>query len=318
MLPYSCKSGVCRTCRGRVLHGKVDLGNVHEHYLPLEHRKAGYALLCQARALSDIVVEVEEISADRIKPRVVPCRVKTIGRPAADVAILDVRLPMNENLQFAAGQYVEFILPGAKRRSYSIATPPEPAGVIDLTFHIRHIAGGHFTEQLFSGGVKAREILRFEGPLGSFFLREESAKPVVLVASGTGFAPIHAVLESAFRKGIQLRRPMTLYWGCRRREDLYLFDVPLRWAREYANFDFVPVLSEAGKDWTGRRGLVHRAVMEDFAELSAFQVYACGAPVMVEAARRDFTQLRGLAEQEFFADSFVTEAERAAAPRAMS
>jgi CDP-4-dehydro-6-deoxyglucose reductase len=160
--------------------------------------------------------------------------------------------------------------------------------------------------------MKERDILRLEGPLGSFFLREESAKPIVFVASGTGFAPIKAILESAFHR--KVGRPMVLYWGCRRPKDLYLNALPEKWALEQPHFRYIPVVSDALAEdqWSGRTGFVHRAVLDDFADLSGHQVYACGVPVMVDSAKRDFTTLRALPEDEFYADSFTTQADLAA------
>ena len=221
-------------------------------------------------------------------------------------------LPANERLLFLAGQYLEFLLKDGTRRSFSMANPPHDDEFLQL--HVRHVPGGQFTEHVF-GKMKERDILRFEGPQGTFFLREDSEKPVVLVASGTGFAPIKSILEHAFHKGTS--RPMTLYWGGRRPKDLYLNDLPVRWAAEHRNFRYVPVVSDALSEdnWSGRTGFVHRAVMEDFPDLSGHQVYACGVPVMVEAARRDFIARCRLPEDEFYADSFTTQADVATAER---
>ena len=217
----------------------------------------------------------------------------------------------NEPLQFAAGQYLEVILKDGKRRSYSIANPPELKGAGTLELHVRHMPGGVFTDQVFSS-MKERDLLRMEAPLGTFYLREESTKPIILLASGTGFAPIKSIAQFMFAQGIT--RPTTLYWGCRAKPDLYMLDQPAAWAAEHAHFKFVPVLSDPRPEdqWTGRTGFVHRAVMEDFPDLSGHQVYACGAPVMVEAARSDFSAICHLPEDEFFADSFLSEADRAA------
>lgn len=314
-MPYSCKTGVCKTCRGTVLEGTVDFGMVHPHYLSEEDKARGYALLCQATPLSDVTIEVRELDGlAGIVVRTVPCRVMKIEKPSPDVAVVALRLPMNENMRFVAGQYVEFLLKDGVRRSYSIANPPQVTGVIDIELHIRHTPGGLFTDRVFST-LKERELLRFEGPLGTFFLRDESDKPVVFLASGTGFAPIKAMLEHAFERGINRSRPMVLYWGCRAKRDLYMLDLPTRWAAEQANFRFVPVLSEPVPEdaWTGRTGFVHRAVMADFPDLSGHQVYACGAPPMVEAAKTEFSARCGLPPEEFFADSFLTEADRAKA-----
>jgi CDP-4-dehydro-6-deoxyglucose reductase len=312
-LPYSCRTGICRTCRGTIREGRVDYGMVHPTYLPDSDKAKGYALLCQAQPLTDAVIELRELEGlAGIRVRVVPCRVAKIERPAPDVTILGVRLPMNENMLFLAGQYIDFLLKDGKRRSYSIASKPAAEGVTALELHVRHTPGGAFTDHVF-GAMKERDILRFEGPLGTFYLREDSAKPIVMVASGTGFAPIKAMCEAAMEKG--MKRPVSLYWGCRARRDLYMLDIPSAW--EHPNFRFVPVLSDPTPEcrWSGRIGFVHRAVMEDFPDLSGHQVYACGAPVMVDAARADFSAECKLPDEEFFADSFLTEADRAQ-PRA--
>jgi CDP-4-dehydro-6-deoxyglucose reductase len=247
-----------------------------------------------------------------------PARVARIERVTPDVAIVSLQLPATERLQYLAGQYLEFILRDGTRRQYSIATPPHADE--QLQFHVRHMPGGVFTDNLFGLGpqpVKERDILRVEGPMGTFFLREDNPGPIILLASGTGFAPIKAIAEHIFAEGInredsgKVFRPVVLYWGARTRSDLYLDSLPARWATEQPNFRYVPVLSEARPDdeWTGRTGFVHRAVMEDFPDLSRHQVYACGVPVMVNSARRDFTALCGLPEDQFFADAFTSQAD---------
>ncbi len=311
MLPYSCRAGVCRTCRGTILEGKVDYGAVHATYLPDVDKAKGYALLCQAKPLSDLTVEVREVHG--VRPRIIPCRVERLDKPAPDVAVLGLRLPMNENFRFLAGQYIDILLKEGKRRSYSLATKPDPGGVTALEIHVRQTPGGLFTEQVFSK-LKVRDLLRFEGPLGSFYLREESDKPIVMVASGTGFAPIKSICELALEKNLQKTRPITLYWGCRIKRDLYMLDLPQGWVRP--GFKFVPVLSEPTPEcqWTGRTGFVHRAVMQDFPDMSGVQVYACGAPIVIEAARRDFSEQCRLPAEEFYADSFLTEADKALTP----
>jgi CDP-4-dehydro-6-deoxyglucose reductase len=301
MMPYSCRAGVCRTCRGTILEGKVDYGQVHETYLPESDKAKGYALLCQAKPLSDLVIEVHEVKG--VRPRTIPCRVEKLDKPAPDVAVIGLRLPMNENFRFLAGQYIDFLLKDGKRRSYSLGVPPDPAGLTALEIHVRHTPGGVFTDHVFSK-LKVRDLLRFEGPLGSFYLREDSEKPIVMLASGTGFAPIKAICEYALERKVS--RPITLYWGGRLKRDLYMLELASAWP----HVKFVPVLSD--EKWHGRMGFVHRAVMEDFPDMSAVQVYACGAPIVVESARRDFIQQCRLPENEFYADSFLTEADKAA------
>jgi len=301
MLPYSCRAGVCRTCRGTITEGKVDYGAVHATYLPESDKAKGYALLCQAKPLSDLTVEVHEVHG--VRPRIIPCRVERLDMPAPDVAVIGLRLPMNENFRFLAGQYIDILMKEGRRRSYSLATRPDPGGVTALEIHVRHTPGGAFTDHVFSK-LKVRDLLRFEGPLGSFYVREESDKPMIMLASGTGFAPIRAICEYAAEKKIS--RPITLYWGGRLKRDLYQMDIAAAWP----NVKFVPVLSD--EKWEGRVGFVHRAVMEDFPDMSGHQVYACGAPIVVESARRDFSAQCGLPADEFYADSFLTEADKAA------
>ena len=304
-LPYSCREGVCRTCRGTIVEGRVDYGHVHPRYLSEADKAKGYALLCQAKPLGDVVVEVRELAGlHGIRPKILPCRVERLDKPAHDVAILGLKLPSSEKFRFVAGQYVDFLLKDGKRRSYSIANMPTDEGVGAIELHIRLTPGGLFTEQVFNK-MKVRDLLRFEGPLGTFYLREESDKPIIMLASGTGFAPIKAMCEHMQAKGIA--RAVTLYWGCRVKADLYMLDLARSWQRP--GFSFVPVLSD--EKWDGRMGFVHRAVMEDFPDLSGYQVYACGVPIMVDSARRDFTAHCRLPEDEFYADSFTTQADLA-------
>jgi len=314
LLPYSCRSGACSTCKAKIVSGTIQPVPSAEVILSLEEREAGYTLLCQARATSDLVVESREIRlASDIQVRKLPSRVTSISRPAADVAVLQLQLPATETFKFYAGQYVELILKDGKRRSYSMANPPHAASALEL--HIRHLPGGLFTDHVFGVGatqMKEREILRIEGPLGSFFLREDSDLPIVMVASGTGFAPIKAIIEHMVHQDI--KRPVTLYWGGRRPCDLYMHALAQSWAATIPNFSYVPVVSDALPQdaWTGRTGFVHKAVMQDFPDMTGHQVYACGAPIVVDSARRDFVAQCHLPDDAFFADSFTSEADLAA------
>lgn len=306
-LPYGCRDGACGSCRGHIAAGEVDHGRYQPSALSEADRAAGFALFCQARPLSDLIIESREVGAVRDIPiKTLPCRVQKMERLAPDVMALHLRLPANERLQFLAGQYIEILTRDGKRRAFSMANAPHDDEHLQL--HLRHYTGGTFTEYVFTR-MREREILRFEGPFGTFFLREDSDKPIVFLASGTGFAPIKSVLEHAFHRGIE--RPMVLYWGARTRADLYLDALPRQWAAAHPNFRYVPVLSEARPEdvWTGRTGLVHQAVMEDLPDLSAYHVYACGAPVMVEAAHRDFTTRCRLPDDAFFSDAFTTSSD---------
>jgi CDP-4-dehydro-6-deoxyglucose reductase len=218
-----------------------------------------------------------------------------------DVMALYLRLPANERLQFLAGQYVEFLLKDGGRRAFSLANAPHDDNLLEI--HARLIPGGKFTEYVFNE-MPEKAILRIEGPLGSFYLREESTRPIIFVAGGTGFAPIKGIIEHALHIGI--KREMHLYWGALSRRDLYMPELPEQWAAKYTHIKFTPVLSEplAEDAWQGRTGFVHHAVMQDFPDLAQHEVYCCGAPGMVEAAHRDFV-VHGLPEEEFFSDAFT-------------
>jgi CDP-4-dehydro-6-deoxyglucose reductase, E3 len=313
VLPYGCKDGACGSCKAKIVSGSFEQGPHSSGALRQEDKDKGFALLCCTRARSDLVIEARVLAAmGDIPIKKMPCRVAGIEHVAPDVAVLKLQLPANEKLHYLAGQYVEIILRDGTRRQYSMGCAPHLAEQVEL--HVRHMPGGKFTDSLFgvsTPALKERDILRFEGPLGTFFLREDSTKPVVLLASGTGFAPIKAVLEHAFFKDI--KRPMTLYWGGRRPQDLYMHQLCLQWAAEHAEFTYVPVISDALAEdaWTGRSGFVHKAVMADFPDLSGHQVYACGAPIVIDSAQKDFIEKCALPSEDFFADSFVTSADTA-------
>ncbi len=310
-LPYGCRNGACGSCKGKVLAGSLDYGTYQDNALTPEERAQGRALFCRARPLSALTIEAKEIGAAKdIVTKTLPCRVEKLEKRADDVMVMKIKLPANERLQFLAGQYIDFLLRDGKSRSYSLANPPHDDAQLEL--HIRHVPGGLFSDPLFST-AKERDILRLKGPLGSFFIREDSDKPMIFVAGGTGFAPIKGMLEHAF--AAHMDRQMVLYWGVRSLKDLYMAEVPQQWQRERPDFSFIPVLSspEPADRWQGRTGFVHEAVLADFPDLSGYQVYACGAPVMVDSARATFHQQRGLPEDEFFADSFVYAADSVAA-----
>jgi CDP-4-dehydro-6-deoxyglucose reductase len=310
-LPYGCRDGACGSCKSKLLEGRVIHGAHQLKALTAAEEEAGFILTCCATPQTDCVVEARSVPGAGEHPVLkMPTRVMSINKPAADVAVLKLQLPANQNLQYRAGQYVELILRDGARRSYSMANAPHDLGSPPaMELHIRHMPGGKFTDQVF-GTLKEKDILRMEGPFGSFFLREDSAKPMILLASGTGFAPIKAIIQQLQHLGSN--RPTVLYWGCRRKADLYQHAWCEQMAAEMPNLRYVPVLSEpAAEDaWTGRTGFVHQAVMADFADLSGHQVYACGAPVMVESAQRDFVDRCNLPADEFFADSFTSEADK--------
>ena len=311
VLPYGCKDGACGSCKSRLLEGRVIHGAHQLKALSVEEEAAGLILTCCGTPQTDCVIEQRQVAAaGQFTAQKMPARVTSLTRAAPDVAVLRLQLPANVQLQYHAGQYVEFILKDGARRSYSMANAPstqqqQPG----IELHIRHMPGGKFTDHVF-GALKERDILRIEGPFGSFYLREDSDKPIVLLASGTGFAPIKAIIEHMQAKG--MTRPAVLYWGCRTRADLYQHDWAEQAAAAMPTLRYVPVLSEPRREdaWFGRTGLVHQAVMEDLPDLSGHQVYACGVPIMVESARRDFVARCGLPGEEFYADSFTSEADR--------
>ena len=313
-LPYGCKDGACGSCKCRLLEGRVVHGTHQVKALSPEEEAAGWMLTCCGRPETNLVIEARTVvGAGEFAPRKMPTRVISISRPAPDVAVLRLQLPANDRFEYRAGQYVEFILRDNARRSYSMATAPTRLGeppAIEL--HVRHLPGGRFTDHVF-GAMKEKEILRMEGPFGTFFLREDATGPMVLLASGTGFAPIKALIEDMQDRNIV--RPATLYWGARRKADLYMHDWAIAAAEALPWLRYVPVLSEptAEDAWTGRTGFVHQAVMADLPDLSAHQVYACGAPIMVDSAQRDFISRCALPADAFFADSFTSEADKHAA-----
>ncbi|HEX8989307.1 MAG TPA: CDP-6-deoxy-delta-3,4-glucoseen reductase [Rhodocyclaceae bacterium] len=301
-LPYGCRNGACGACKAKVVAGEVDHGAALDHALTPEDRAQGLTLTCCSRPLSDITLECREASAEADIPvRMMPVRVESLVRAAPDVVVMKIRLPASERLQFLAGQYVEFLLKDGGRRAFSIANAPQEDRLLE--FHLRLVPGGKFTEYAF-GAMKEKEILRIEGPHGRFQLDEFSDRPIIFLAGGTGFAPVKSMVEYMLHNRIQ--RPTIIYWGARDRSGLYLNEQAERWAAEHPHIRYVPVLSEpsAADAWNGRTGLVHRAVLEDRSDLSAFQVYACGAPAMIEAAHRDF-RAHGLPVEQFFSDAFT-------------
>lgn len=310
-LPYGCKDGACGSCKCRKLEGSVIHGPHQDKALSAAEEAEGFVLTCCAVPQSDVVLESRQVTEAGAFPiKKMPSRVLSLERKSHDVMIVKLQLPANDTMQYHAGQYVEFILRDGARRSYSMANAPHNGPGIEL--HIRHMPGGKFTDHVF-GAMKEKEILRLEGPYGSFFLREDSDKPIILLASGTGFAPIKALIEHLQHRGIT--RPVSLYWGGRRPGDLYMQDWILERLAEMPQLRYVPVISHAQPEdaWQGRTGFVHRAVLEDHADLSGHQVYACGAPIVVESARADYSALAGLPPEEFFADSFTSEADKAQA-----
>jgi len=308
-LPFSCRSGMCLTCRGSILSGQVDHGEAHTKYLSEHDREKGLALLCCAKPKSDLLIEIEEMDPHHgNQPKQMPSRVLDIQTPAPDVKIITLGLPANEPIHFRAGQFLDIKLKNGEKRSYSIATTPKAEGVRQVELHVRHLPGGLFTDHVFSD-LKVRDILQIEVPMGNFYLRQEHAKPIIMVASGTGFAPIKSIINDIHQK--HLERTIHFYWGARKKIDLYEYDVAKQMVKDDLNLDFIPVLSEPTDQcqWNGRVGNVHEIVMKDHPHMLGFEVYACGAPVMVEKAKFDFVESCLLNPKDFHADSFTSKAD---------
>jgi CDP-4-dehydro-6-deoxyglucose reductase len=301
MLPYSCRGGSCGTCKGRIVSGSVDYGSYEDKALSASERANGFALFCRSVPRSDLVIAAREIEAAKgIQIRILPCRVVKMERAAPDVMILSLKLPSNDRLQFLAGQYIDILLKDNQRRSFSLANAPLADELMQL--HIRHMPNGLFSDHVFTR-MQEKDLLRFQGPFGMFFLREESSVPAILIGGGTGFAPIKSILEHAFARGLE--RPLHFYWGARARRDLYLHDLVQSWVGRHENFRYTPVLSEPapGDHWAGRTGWVHEAVLADVPDLTGREVYASGPPPMIDAIKQSFFA-RGLTPENMYYDSF--------------
>ena len=298
--PYGCRNGACGSCKGKLIEGKIHYQN-EVTGISEQEISEGYALFCQAVPESDVIIETKEIDQiGEISIRKLPCRVTEIEKLNHDVIRLLLKLPSTERLQFLAGQYIDLLLREGKRRSFSLANAPHNDDTLEL--HIRHYEGGLFSEYAFHE-LKETALLRFEGPLGTFFLREDSERPIIMVAGGTGFAPIKGIIEHALHLGD--KRPIHFYWGARKEEDLYLNNLAQSWANEHEHIEYTPVLSETdGQDqWQGRTGFVHNAILKDIEDLSKYEVYTCGPPPMVHAVLDSFVE-RGLSADFIYSDSF--------------
>ena len=299
--PYGCRNVTCGSCKGTIVSGEIDYGDYAESALSEAEKAAGKALFCCARPLSDLTLECREMNTGFTPARIIPARVERKEQLSHDVMALFLKLPSSQSLQFKAGQYIEFLLKDGKRRAFSLANPPNIDGLLEL--HLRLIPGGQFTEYVFNE-MPDKAIMRIEAPFGSFYLRDDSDKPIIMVAGGTGFAPIKSIVEHMLHHNIH--REITLYWGARSLPDLYMPGLPASWAAAHSHIKFIPVLSDAtvNDNWQGRTGYVHQAVLDDHADgLADYEVYCCGAPGMVEIAHASFIQA-GLADDAFYSDAF--------------
>jgi CDP-4-dehydro-6-deoxyglucose reductase, E3 len=300
-LPYGCRNGACGSCIGELLEGEVDYGTSNRSALKPDLEAAGKILVCQATARSNLTLKVREVArANEIEIKRLPVRVESLRKLSHDVMELKLKLPETERLQFFAGQYIDILLKDGSARAFSLANPPHRDQYLEL--HIRHVPGGNFTDYVFNS-MKEKDLLRIEGPKGSFFLDDESTRPVLMIAGGTGFAPMRSMLEHAIKDGD--KRDFHLFWGVRGSKDLYNNSLAEQWAEEHANISYTPVLSEPAEEdaWTGETGFVHEAVLRHYPELAAYDVYMAGPPVMVEATKKAFSET-GLPEGQLHFDSF--------------
>lgn len=304
-LPHSCRGGSCGSCRAQISGGEVFYPHGVPPGLSEQELADGMALLCQARPRGDLTAHGRAISlVGTPAVRRLPCRIEKMEKAAPDVMILQLRLPSVERLEYLAGQYVDIVQRGGRRRSFSLASAPSSDQRLEL--HIRHVPGGAFTDEVFSS-FHEKTLLRIEGPLGGFFLREDSPRPILMLAGGTGFAPIKSMLMHLMERGFE--RSVHFFWGARRRADLYQHALVEAWQRDLDKFSYTPVLSEAGDEqWTHPRGWVHEALLAQYPQLAAYDVYMAGPPPMIEAARHGFADA-GLPESQLFFDSFEYSAD---------
>ena len=300
-LSYGCRNGACGSCVSKLIEGKVEYPNGIPPTLETGEHEESAAVLCQAVPLTDIVIEAHEIAAIKDIPvKTLPCRVTLIEHLTHDVIEMRLKLPVTERLQFLAGQYIDFLLKDGRRRSFSIANTPHNDEYIEL--HIRHIQDGQFTGRVFDE-IQEKDILRIEGPKGSFYIREASHRPSIMMAGGTGIAPIKAMVE--YSLAANLKNPIHIYWGAESLRDLYINDVLLKLAEDHEHIKYTPVLNNPKPEdnWQGRTGYVHLAVIEDYPDLSQYDLYGSGPPVMVYAGRDSFPG-NGLDLRNYYSDAF--------------
>ena len=300
-LPHSCKGGNCGACKALLVRGQIHYPNGRPLGLSDAEIADGLILLCQARARTDLCIETFDMrAADSATTKRLPCRIERAVPLSHDVMGLFLRLPIAEDFIFEAGQYIDILLPGGRRRSFSIASPPHDARPLEL--HIRRIAGGEFSDRLFHEDLRS-SLLSIEGPLGRFTYRPHASQAprMLLIGGGTGIAPLLSILRHLIENGIE--RDMQLYWGVRNEQDLYAHATLEQLSRRAASFTYVPVLSEAGPGWRGATGWVHEAALKEIPDLEAIEVYAAGPPAMIAAIQGEY-DARGSAKTRLYYDSF--------------
>ncbi|MGI9316338.1 MAG: CDP-6-deoxy-delta-3,4-glucoseen reductase [bacterium] len=302
IFPYGCRSGVCGACKCTLVSGSVDYGEHEEFALTDDEKEAGKMLICQATPLEDVVIDVDEVmSGQNIQIKILPCRVGKLERLAEDVVRIYLTLPKSQEFNYIAGQYIDILMKDGQRRSFSIANQPAVSKDQGLELHIRHVPGGHFTPRVFDS-MKERDLLRLEGPFGTYFLQTEVDRPIIMIAGGTGFSPIKGLIEHAMAEDSNYS--IHLFWGARDQQDLYLDELARNWVEMYPNFKYTPVLSDStSESWTGATGWVHDSVVNSYGSFADYDVYASGPPIMIDAVR-DSLSAKEMKVEHFFFDSF--------------
>jgi len=298
-LPYRCRNGACGACKGKITQGQVKYIK-EPRKLTDDEKTNGMALFCSCTPESDLDIDIQIIDdLSELEIKIYPCRIQKMYKMADDVMYLGLKIPNTERMQFLPGQYIDILLPDGRKRSFSLANAPHHDELLEL--HIRHVEGGYFTTNVFNT-MQQMDLMRIEGPHGNFYFREKSTRPVIMMAGGTGFAPVKSIVEHVIAEKFSL--PVYIYWGAREKQDLYQAELAEQWSKEVANISFIPVLSRAeNSKWEGRTGYVHDAICEDFETLIDYDVYACGPPAMVTAGEQAFKQ-KNLPQGHYYFDSF--------------
>lgn len=290
-LEHSCKKGDCGLCTVTLLSGSVKSkqGCITSQ---------GEILACSSYPVSDLSIRANFYpDLAEIQCVTLPCKIVSQIFLAPDILILTLRYPSTIKFDYLPGQYIDLIYKGV-RRSYSIANTQTDSAGIEL--HIRLIPNGEFSQLLrHESGIG--QMVRIEGPKGTFFVRKSSS-PIIFLAGGTGFAPIKAMVELLLET--KEDRNIYIYWCVANSESFYT-SLPYSWAEKYNNIRYIPVVSGEDKEWNGRKGPVYQVIVNDFHELSKCHVYACGSPDMINNAKKMFIS-SGLDPLNFYADIFVS------------
>lgn len=296
-LPYSCKTGRCSTCKCKVVKGQTRVLQP-ETGLTEREKSEGWILSCVRSAETDLTIEVDDLGGVVLPAaKTFPCRVNHLEKLAPDVIQVKLRLPPTADFNFIPGQYINVIGVSGIRRSYSIANSGFQDKLLEL--HIRAVENGALSEYWFKQ-ARVNDLLRLNGPLGTFVLRDTPDRDLIFLATGTGIAPVKAMLELLLHNSAnQTYRSVTVMWGGRVPTDFY-FDV----GRIAGKFKYIPVLSRADTSWLGARGYVQDELLSLLPDLSQAVVYACGSNSMIHSAR-EILMKNGLPIKCFYSDAFL-------------